>query len=133
MKALGVGTAGLLATVTVVACTTMTPIPTPPTACVDAASGYNGTLVAFRVETLQLERNFPVVLSDTRLASMSPATPADMCWIDAPISKGPPPPIAGTPPPSFDRAMIVSVAGVIDLVEAGYRDALPLPSPAFGG
>ena len=61
--------------------------------------------------------------------SLSADHAAVLCYIDGPIPKGPPPDANGSVPPSFDRGVYAVVDGESSLVEAGYRDSLPVVAP----
>jgi hypothetical protein len=54
-----------------------------------------------------------------------------LCWLDAPISKSPPPGPDGEIRPSFDRAVVGIRAdnGAVELIKAGYRDSLRVEAP----
>ena len=70
---------------------------------------------------------FPV--SPAPWPTLSADHAAVLCYIDGQIPKGPPPLAGGTTPPSFDRGVYAVVDGQSSLVEAGYRDNLPVVAP----
>jgi hypothetical protein len=70
---------------------------------------------------------FPV--SPAPWPTLSAGHAAVLCYIDGQIPKGPPPDANGSVPPSFDRGIYAVVDGVSSLVEAGYRDHLPIIAP----
>jgi hypothetical protein len=108
-----------------------TAVPSPPVACVTAAQNYNGQVVGFTVTTLRVVRGYTVVGDDPALAGVSPDEPAYMCYIDGQIGMAPPPQPNATPSPPFDRAIVIAGGGTNDLVTAGYREDMPLPSAAI--
>ena len=55
-------------------------------------------------------------------------TSASLCYLDGPVSHGPPP-VNGVVQPSFDRAAVVVVGDAAYLVAAGYQDRLALRDP----
>ncbi len=64
------------------------------------------------------------------LAAHASGEPATLCYIDGEIPKGPPPPLSGTIPPSFDRVVVVVAVGQdVIPVAAGYRQNLAFQAP----
>jgi hypothetical protein len=120
----------LLAALVLAGCSSRAaPSASPP--CAAAAEAYNGQVVGFEATTLSVARGFSVIAGDPRLSALAPTEPAYVCFIDGQIPKAPPPLPGETPAPPFDRAMVVAVGTVSDLIEAGYRTTLPVPSNAL--
>lgn len=103
--------------------------PSPPAGCLTTAHDDQGTVAAFYNSTVAAIRRLPAVADNPQLAGYADQEPATVCYIDGQIPKGPPPPISGTIPPSFDRAVIVVVGDTTIFVAAGYRTNLPTQSP----
>jgi len=97
-----------------------------PAACLSAARDDNGTVVAFFSSTVGAIRKLPTAVQNQNLAAHADSEAATVCYIDGEIPKGPPPPISGTVPPSFDRAVMVVVGEDAFMVAAGYRQNLPI-------
>ncbi len=100
--------------------------------CAAAAADYDGVVAGSFITTVGAIRSLdePQRLEPQRWPDLPDGHPAALCYIDGQIPKGPPPPISGTIPPSFDRAVIAVVDGQSDLIMAGYRDNLPVVAPA---
>lgn len=101
----------------------------PPAPCATAAQDYQGTVTAFFASTVGAIRRLPAVDNNPQLAAYADDREATICYVDGQISKGPFPPMTGTAPPSFDRAVIVVVDQNAILVEAGYQANIPIQSP----
>jgi copper(I)-binding protein len=103
--------------------------------CAASAAVYNGAVAGSFVTTVGAIRGLdePQRIEPQRWPGLPDSHPAVLCYIDGQIPKGPPPPISGTIPPSFDRAVIAVVDGQSDLIMAGYRDNLPVVAPAAAG
>jgi copper(I)-binding protein len=100
--------------------------------CAASVAAYNGVVAGSFVTTVGAIRRLdePQQIEPQRWPGLPDSHPAVLCYIDGQIPKGPPPPISGTIPPSFDRAVIAVVDGQSDLIMAGYRDNLPVVAPA---
>jgi copper(I)-binding protein len=99
--------------------------------CAASAAAYNGVVAGSFVTTVgAIRRLEPLHIEPQRWPGLPDSHPAVLCYIDGQIPKGPPPPISGTIPPSFDRAVTAVVDGQSDLIMAGYRDNLPVVAPA---
>lgn len=99
--------------------------------CAASAAAYNGVVAGSFVTTVGSIRALDQLhIEPQRWPGIPDSHPAVLCYIDGQIPKGPPPPISGTIPPSFDRAVIAVVDGQSDLIMAGYRDNLPVVAPA---
>lgn len=102
----------------------------PEVACTGPAKDYGGPVVgAFSttvgaIRRLQPRDPQPALWSD-RVAEY----PAILCYVDAQIGKGPPPGPNGEAEPRFDRIVLGIVDGVVTVVEAGYRDRVPVVAP----
>ena len=102
----------------------------PATACDASAREYGGPVVgAFATTIAGLRR---VELRDGqpgRWADLPPDHPAVVCYIDAEIPKAPPPGPNGELPDPYDRIVVAVVDGEAILLQAGYRNALPIEAP----
>lgn len=101
----------------------------PPSGCATAARDDQGTVAAFYNSTVAAIRRLPAVNDNPQLAGYEGQQPATVCYIDGQIPKGPPPPMSGTTPPSYDRAVIVVVGDTSLFMAAGYRTSLPTQRP----
>jgi hypothetical protein len=98
--------------------------------CAASAADYNGHVAASFVTTIGAIRAVPMLeIQSVRWPGLADSHPAVLCYIDGQIPKGPPPPVLGTIPPSFDRAVIVVIDGQAELVMASYRDQVPIVAP----
>ena len=86
-------------------------------------------MAAWFPSTIGAIRALPAVSGNPQLARYSADQSATVCYIDGQIPKDPPPPMSGTIPPSFDRAVVVVVDQNAIFVSAGYRQNLPIESP----
>jgi hypothetical protein len=98
--------------------------------CAASAGNYNGHAAGSFVTTVGAIRALEAAGIESQWwRGLPDSHPAVLCYIDGQIPKGPPPPMSGTVPPSFDRAVIAVIDGQPDLIMAGYRDNLPVVAP----
>lgn len=66
-------------------------------------------------------------------AALDPDRPAAVCYLDAPVPKGPPPAADASLPPPFDRRLVLAADGADSFVaKAGHQASMrtePLPGP----
>lgn len=101
-------------------------------ACAAAAREMvaDGQVVGAFASTIDHIRQVVVVGDNPQLSGFESSSSATLCYIDGGIGKGPEPPQSGSPEPLFNRAVVVIVNQTPILIATGYRDALPIQSPA---
>jgi hypothetical protein len=101
----------------------------PPAACLTTAQDDNGVVAASFHSTVGAIRQLPAVANNAQLVDHADGEEAAVCYIDGQIPKGPPRPLSGTIPPSFDRAVLVVVGDQAYFIAAGYEQSLPILAP----
>ena len=95
----------------------------PPTdaadVCADVAPEWSGTVMAALETTLGRVRE---VAATDHWGNLPDSATAILCYIDGSIPKAPP---GGR---SFDRVVVAIVDGRLEMLIAGYRSAIPIPS-----
>lgn len=99
-----------------------------PGDCLAPAEDYGTVVAAFR-STVGAIRQLGAVADNPQLAEYADDQKATVCYVDGRVAKSPPPPLSGTPPPSFDRAVLVVVRDVAYFMAAGYQAKLPIEAP----
>jgi hypothetical protein len=99
-------------------------------ACIEAARGYSGAVVASFSTTVGAIRALePRAVEPGRWPDLAPDHAAILCYIDATIAKGPPPALDGKIRDPYDRVVVGVVDGKPDMITAGYRDQLHVRAP----
>jgi hypothetical protein len=120
----------LLASITQAACASDPSTASPAQVCSATARDYSGTVVGAFDTTVGAIRGLDQGQVDPpRWPDVSPEHSAVLCYIDAQIAKAPPPGPNGEVSRPFDRAIVSVVDGKSEMIMAGYRDQLPVPSP----
>jgi len=114
--------------VTLGACSTL---PVPPTTgdCAGPARDYGGPVVGSFSTSIGAIRALQGSGQPANWADKPADYPAILCYLDAQIAKAPPPGPNGQIHEPYDRIVVAIVDGVPTLVEAGYRDRLPVKAP----
>ncbi len=95
------------------------------TPCSLLAPDYNGAVAAAFRTSVGMVRDMTPIKDNPQLAGYADSDPAWLCYIDGEIPKAP-----ASGAPSFDRALLVVVGNQSYFIAAGYRQTMPVETPA---
>jgi hypothetical protein len=100
----------------------------PVTTCTDQAADYGPSFSvagAFAASAGRIRQLYPAA------GEQVPETAGTviLCYLDGPLSKGPPPENGGAIPPSFDRAVVAVINDAGVPLVLGYQADIPVADP----